>query len=256
MGTCPTRYRSNLTILGNAPEPVTPAFQESLTVSLYNYASCSSAELTMCLGERLTIVSDDGEFMMVRSSTTDRESYIPTNYTAKVTHRWLFSGISRYKAVELLTQPNNQRGSFLIRESETHRDCYSLSLRWSNDPLMVDCVKHYCISHLQNGWFYISQGHNFASLKHLVEHYSVSSDGLCCQLTEPCFIQGLDQPRENRPLPRVIRRPTINWKEISRSMIFRRKRTGSDHSLVSEGLREAISSYLQMTDSHDYSWDT
>ncbi len=39
-------------------------------------------------------------------------------------------------------------------------------------------------------------------------------------------------------------------------MIFKRKRTESDNSLVSEGLREAITSYLQMTEGHDHSWDT
>lgn len=42
----------------------------------------------------------------------------------------------------------------------------------------------------------------------------------------------------------------------SRSVIFRRKRTESGNSLLSEGLREAISSYLQMTEDSDQSWDT
>lgn len=42
-----------------------------------------------------------------------------------------------------------------------------------------------------------------------------------------------------------------------RSVIFRRKRTESEsHSLVSEGLREAIRSYLEMTEGHNHSWDT
>lgn len=35
-------------------------------------------------------------------------------------HRWLFAGISRYKAIELLMLPNNRNGAFLIRESETN----------------------------------------------------------------------------------------------------------------------------------------
>lgn len=35
--------------------------------------------------------------------------------------RWLFNGISRYKATELLMLPDNHNGSFLIRESETHQ---------------------------------------------------------------------------------------------------------------------------------------
>ncbi|XP_045884407.1 src-like-adapter 2 isoform X2 [Micropterus dolomieu] len=256
MGTCPIRCQSNLTILENPPEPVSPAPQESMTVSLCNYPSFGHTELTMCFGERLTIISDDGDFMMVRSTTTGRESYIPTNYTAKVTHRWLFKGIGRYKAVELLMQPNNQSGAFLIRESETHRDCYSLSVLKRSNSSYLDGVKHYRISHLPNGWVYISPGLTFPSLHYLVEHYTGVANGLCCRLTEPCFIQGFDDAREAMPMPTNIRRPTINWKDISRSVIFRKKRAESDNSLVSEGLREAITSYLQMTEGTNHSWDT
>ncbi|XP_032368718.1 src-like-adapter 2 isoform X2 [Etheostoma spectabile] len=256
MGTCPIRFQSNLTILENPPEPVSPPLQDSVIVSLCNYPSCVRTELTMCLGERLTIISDDGDYVMVRSTTTGRESYVPTIYIAKVTHRWLFTGISRYKAVELLMQPNNQSGAFLIRESETDKDCYSLSVLKRANASYSDCVKHYRIRHLENGWVYISPGIPFPSLLHLVEHYSESADGLCGRLTEPCFIQGLDNAREARPLPTTVRRPTINWKDISSSMIFKRKRTESDNSLVSEGLREAITSYLQMTEGNDHSWDT
>ncbi|XP_054473490.1 src-like-adapter 2 [Anoplopoma fimbria] len=256
MGICPIRCQSNMTILENPPETGSPPSQESVLVSLCNYPSFEHTELTMCTGERLTIISDDGDFMMVRSTSTGRESYIPTNYTATVTHRWLFTGISRYKAVELLMQPSNDSGAFLIRESETNKDCYSLSVLSRTNSSYLDCVKHYRISQLPNGWVYISPGVTFPTLHHLVEHYSESADGLCCQLKDPSFIQGLDNAREVRPMPITIRRPTINWKDISRSVIFRRTRTESDNSLVSEGLREAISSYLQMTEGNDHSWDT
>ncbi|XP_068451066.1 src-like-adapter 2 [Clinocottus analis] len=255
MGTCPIRCRSHLTILENSPETGSPASQDSVLVSLCNYPSFEHTGLTVRVGERLTIMSDDDDFMMVRSTTTGRESYIPTNSTARVTHRWLFTGIGRYKAEELLMQPNNYSGAFLIRESETNKDCYSLSVLRRTNSSYLDCVKHYRISHLQNGWVYISPRATFPTLHHLVEHYSESADGLCGQLTEPCFIQGLDDARESRPMPTAIRRPTINWKDISRSVIFRRMRTESDNSLVSEGLREAIVSYLQMTDGNDHSWD-
>lgn len=36
-------------------------------------------------------------------------------------HRWLYEGISRQKAEELLLRPGNHSGSFLIRESQTRR---------------------------------------------------------------------------------------------------------------------------------------
>ncbi|TMS19582.1 src-like-adapter 2 [Larimichthys crocea] len=256
MGMCPIRCQSNLAMLENPPEPVTPVPQDSVIVSLYNYPSYGRTELTMCIGELLTILSDDGDFMIVRSTSTGRESYVPTNYTAKVTHRWLFTGISRYKAMELLMQPSNPNGAFLIRESETNRDCYSLSVLRRTNPSYMDSVKHYRVSQLENGWVYITPGLTFPSLHHLVEHYSESAHGLCCRLTEPCYIQGFNNPREAAPIPTTVRRPTLNWKDISRSAIFRKKRTESDNSLVSEGLREAIASYLQMTEGDNHSWDT
>lgn len=42
------------------------------------------------------------------------------------------------------------------------------------------------------------------------------ADGLCCQLTVPCFIRGLDDAGEARPFPTMTRMSTIKWKDISR----------------------------------------
>ncbi|XP_068598839.1 src-like-adapter 2 [Brachionichthys hirsutus] len=254
MGICPIRGQSNLTTLENPPESV-PDRQDSVTVSLCDYPPFGRTELTVGIGEMLTILSDDGDFMSVRSTTTGREGCVPTNYTAKVKHGWLFTGVSRCRAMELLMQPDNQNGAFLIRESETNRDCLSLSVLWRTNSAYLDCVKHYRVSRLQNGWVYISGGLTFPSLRCLVEHYSECADGLCSRLTRPCFIRGLDNATESRPSPTTVRTPTVNWKDISRSMIFRKKRTQSGNSLVSEGLREAITSYLQMTEDDGDRWD-
>lgn len=125
-------------------------------------------------------------------------------------------------------------------------DSHSLSILMRTNSLQVNPVKHYRIYRLQNSWYYISPGLTFPSLHCLVEHYSGQNwshdslldavrqqnssnwqktgapftefpNGLCCQLTAPCFIQGLDTPR---PVPNTIRRPTINWKDISRWEMF------------------------------------
>ncbi|XP_061543810.1 src-like-adapter 2 isoform X3 [Phycodurus eques] len=249
MGLCPSRCRSDLTVLENPPEPPSSVSDETMTVSLFDFLSFGGTELVMTIGERLSIISE--------SATTSREMYIPTNYTAKVTQRWLFTGISRLKAEELLMQPQNHIGGFLIRDSETNTDCFSLSVRWRVSVVFSNCVKHYLIAQLQNGRVYITPKRSFSSLKHLVEHYSESADGLCCRLNEPCFIQGLDVPRENRLVVSTAhRKPANNWKDISRSMILKRTRTGSDNSMVSEGLREAMSSYLQLTEGNNHSWYT
>ncbi|XP_075997511.1 src-like-adapter 2 [Genypterus blacodes] len=254
MGICPARCRSNLTTLENPTELVSTA-HHNMIISLYDYPANSLAALTVNMGEKLFVISDDGDFMMVKSTTTGCESYIPSHYTAKVTDRWLFTGISRYKAEELLMLSHNRTGAFLIRESETNRGCYSLSVVRRANSSYLDCVKHYRINHLQNGWFYISQNLTFPTLHHLVEHYCEFTDGLCDRLREPCFVRGSNS-RETMYLPTAVRNATLNWKDISRSMIFRRKRTESENSLVSEGLREAITSYLQMTECNGQSWDT
>ncbi|XP_057700954.1 src-like-adapter 2 [Corythoichthys intestinalis] len=256
MGIFPSRFSDNQTVTENTPEPFTSDSEESFTVSLYDFPSFGGTELVMSIGERLTILSDDGNVLMVRSSTTNREMYIPASYTAKVTHRWLFTGISRHKAEELLMRPQNHIGVFLIRQSESKPECFSLSVRWRVNILYSECVKHYLILRHQNGRVFITPKRSFSSLKHLVDYYSEFADGLCCRLNGPCFIRGLDVPRDNRlVLPKVNRRSSNKWKDASRSMILKR-RTGSDNSLVSEGLREAISSYLQMTESNNHGWDT
>ncbi|XP_037107350.1 src-like-adapter 2 [Syngnathus acus] len=252
MGISRSKSSYNVTVLENPPEPLS-SVPEDTFISLYDFPSFGSTELGMSIGERLTIISDDGDVLMVRSITTSREMYIPAKYVAKVTHRWLFTGISRHKAEELLMQPENRIGSFLIRESETHAGCLSLSVRWRVNVLYSNCIKHYLIYRLQNGRLYISPTRSFASLKHLVEHYSESADKLCCRLDRPCFVQGLAVPRED--VPAADRKPSNNWKDISRSM-FLRRRTGSSVLMVSEGLRESISSYLQMTEGNDHGWDT
>ncbi|KAM6981323.1 src-like-adapter 2 [Aplochiton taeniatus] len=255
MGNCPINSRSNLATMENHTVPTTLDNQRNIVVALHDYPADGLLEGGMHIGERLIVISDDGDFMMVKSVTTGGKCYIPSNFTAHVTNRWLFTGISRLKAEELLLLLHNQTGAFMIRESQTSADSYSLSVLSRNSPSYLGSVKHYRISRLQNGWFYITPSHTFASLSHLVEHYSESADGLCSLLRQPCFIQGLNNCAETiTPLPMTIRRPTLNWRDVTSSMIFKKDRAKSEDSLVSEGLREAINAYLYMTESKG--WDT
>ncbi|MGH0159278.1 UNVERIFIED_CONTAM: hypothetical protein FKN15_039422, partial [Acipenser sinensis] len=212
-----------------------------VAVALYTYPSGGPAEATVRVGERLNVLSEEGDWWKVSSSATGKEGYIPSNYAAKVYQRWLYEGISRDKAEELLLLPYNRAGSFLIRESQTRRDSYSLSVRRSNSSSW-ESIKHYRINRLGNGWFYISArltGWGPAE----------SGEGLCCTLNEPCYIQGSNNvPVQNIPEPITVRKPTLNWKDVDSSMLFGTDKEGTEDSLVSEGLREAINSYLYMTE--------
>lgn len=96
---------------------VSAAPEDAIIVSLCNHPAFGQIDPTMCIGERLTVLSEwvtplsvfhllhrddlhdltaafffpplnsDGDFLIVRSATTGLESYIPTSYTAKVTHK-------------------------------------------------------------------------------------------------------------------------------------------------------------------------
>ncbi|XP_064857991.1 src-like-adapter 2 [Oncorhynchus nerka] len=260
MGTCPIKVWSNMPTLKNPTEPAMSDDNRPMVVSLYDIPSQGPLESSIHIGERLTVLLDDGDFWVVRSTTTGNESYIPRNYTAKVINRWQYNGISRLNAEELLLLPDNHTGAFLIRESQTNTETYSLSVLVKMDSYLAT-VKHYRICRLQNGWFYISPSLTFYSLGQLVEHYSESADGLCCLLREPCIIQGSNKSTlTTRPYPKAIRRPTLNWNDVDSSMIFNKARVDSEDSLVSEGLREAVSSYLYMTEASCQNcgkhWDT
>ncbi|KAJ8259978.1 hypothetical protein GJAV_G00175650 [Gymnothorax javanicus] len=242
------RRGSSTTAQETPPEPSNMDMPRYVVVALYSYPAGGPAECTIRVGERLNILSDEGDWLRVSSTATGRESYMPSNYMAKVFHNWLYEGVTREKAEELLLLPHNQAGSFLIRASQTHRGAYSLSVRRSTSSSW-DSVKHYRIHRLQNGWFHISPSLTFPSLTQLVDHYSETTDGLCCLLREPCFILGSNNvPVVTGPLPMATRKPTLNWKDVDSSMLFCRDKVDAEESLVSEGLREAVSSYMFMTE--------
>merc|ERR1712178_159967 len=76
--------------------------------------------------------------------------------------------------------PQNEHGAYLIRDSESRRNDYSLSVRDG------DTVKHYRIRQLDEGGFFIARRTTFRTLQELVEHYSRDADGLCVNLRKPC----------------------------------------------------------------------
>uniref|UniRef100_A0A8D0H6S0 Src like adaptor 2 n=1 Tax=Sphenodon punctatus TaxID=8508 RepID=A0A8D0H6S0_SPHPU len=218
-----------------------------VVVALCDFPS-GQGEPVLRTGEQLSVLSEDGEWWKVVSLATGKDCYVPSSHIAKVSHRWLYEGISREKAEELLLLPCNHGGSFLIRESQTRKGCFSLSVRRTNHTSW-DSVKHYRINRLENGWLYVSPRLTFPSLHDLVDYYSETTDGLCCVLKEPCFIQGTSPvPGRNLHEPVIVKKPALNWNELDSSVLFAEGPLPEEDSPVSLGLREAISSYLFMTE--------
>uniref|UniRef100_A0A8V5GA79 Uncharacterized protein n=1 Tax=Melopsittacus undulatus TaxID=13146 RepID=A0A8V5GA79_MELUD len=220
-----------------APAPRTPSPGALQALALCDFPSGSGAILRM--GEQLRVLSEDGDWWLVASEVSGKECHIPSSCVARIRHRWLYEGISRQKAEELLLRPGNGSGSFLIRESQTRRGCFSLSVRRCEQGCWA-AVSHYRIHRLDNGWLYIVPRLTFPSLHSLVEHYSELGEGLCCALGEPCSIDGV-RVAPAPAMPTVVRKPSDR---PPHSSLLLDTASPPEDSPISLGLREAVSSYL------------
>uniref|UniRef100_A0A3Q3FRP3 Tyrosine-protein kinase n=1 Tax=Labrus bergylta TaxID=56723 RepID=A0A3Q3FRP3_9LABR len=162
--------------------PVSNSFSGGVTffVALYDYEARTSDDLSFKKGDRFQIINNtEGDWWEARSINTGRKGYIPSNYV------WYFGKMGRKDAERLLLNPGNNRGTFLVRESETTKGAYSLSIRdW--DDAKGDNVKHYKIRKLDSGGYYITTRAQFDTLQKLVKHYTEHADGLCHRLTTVC----------------------------------------------------------------------
>ncbi|XP_012866353.1 PREDICTED: src-like-adapter 2 [Dipodomys ordii] len=254
MGSLPSKGKplpnpsSHPSVQGQRPVPLQAERSKATAVALDRFPAGGQAELSLRLGEPLTIISENGDWWTVLSELSGREYNVPSMHVARISHGWLFEGLSREKAEELLLLPGNPGGAFLIRESQTRKGCYSLSVRLSR-PASWDRIKHYRIQHLDNGWLYISPRLTFPSLQALVDHYSELADDICCLLKEPCVLQksGL-LPGKDMPRPVTVQRTMLNWKELDSSFLFLEAPASGEVPLLSEGLRESLSSYIRLSE--------
>ncbi|KAM9355513.1 tyrosine-protein kinase fynb isoform 2-T3 [Pholidichthys leucotaenia] len=153
----------------------------TLFVALYDYEARTEDDLSFRKGEKFQIInSTEGDWWDARSLTTGGSGYIPSNYVAPVdsiqAEDWYFGKLGRKDAERQLLSPGNPRGTYLIRESETTKGAFSLSIRdW--DDVKGDHVKHYKIRKLDSGGYYITTRAQFDTLQQLVQHYSGTWNG-------------------------------------------------------------------------------
>ncbi|XP_065502078.1 tyrosine-protein kinase HCK isoform X1 [Caloenas nicobarica] len=187
----------------NVPDAAVPPLEDGsgdkVVLALYDYEAMHAGDLSFQKGERLRVLEESGEWWQARSLATGCEGFIPSNYVAQAdsleTEEWFFKGISRKDTERQLLGPGNVVGSFMIRDSETTKGCYSLSVR-DEDNVQGSMVKHYKIRTLDSGGFYISPRNTFNTLQELVQHYKGQSDGLCQRLTYPCRVPKPQKPWE------------------------------------------------------------
>ncbi|KAK0132831.1 Proto-oncogene tyrosine-protein kinase Yrk [Merluccius polli] len=162
----------------------------TLFIALYDYDARTEDDLTFKKGEKFHIINNtEGDWWEARSLDTGHSGYIPSNYVAPIdsiqAEEWYFGKMGRKDAERQLLGQGNQRGTFLIRESETTKGAFSLSIRdWDDNK--GDHVKHYKIRKLDNGGYYITTRSQFDTVHELVAHYTERAAGLCCRLIGSC----------------------------------------------------------------------
>ncbi|XP_010878764.2 src-like-adapter [Esox lucius] len=219
-----------------SPDPVQK--NDSLVV-LCDYPPADVSVPLFRTGEQLRLLAEEGYRWKVCSIRTGMENYIPNQHVAKVYHGWLFEGVARPKAEELLRLPGNRIGSFMIRESK--RGVYSLSVRHRS-------IVHYRIFRLPNNWYYIAPRLTFQCLEDLVNYYSDCADGLCCLLTAPCLAVTNSNLNLASIPPPVMMRNNFDWKDVNSSELMDQPScyTSNMESKISFGLRHSVLSYMSL----------
>jgi fyn-related kinase len=198
-------------------------------IALYDYETRTEEDLGFTKGEHLEILDNKhGDWWLARSKKTRLKGYIPSNYVAKLksieAEPWFFGKIKRVEAERKLLSSENEHGSFLLRDSESRRDDYSLSVRDG------DTVKHYRVRKLDEGGYFIARRTPFRNLKDLVKHYSQDADGLCVELRKPCV-------QFDEPTTRGLSYNTHDaWEIDKRSLTFIRELGHGQFGQVYEGL--------------------
>uniref|UniRef100_A0A8C4R7N8 Tyrosine-protein kinase n=2 Tax=Eptatretus burgeri TaxID=7764 RepID=A0A8C4R7N8_EPTBU len=158
-------------------------------IALYDYEARLPEDLSFKKGERFHIINSTDDWWEARSLETGRTGYVPSNYMAPANsvkaEEWYFENMTRKDAERTLLRPENIPGTFLVRESETTRGVFAISIL-DEDETKGGKVKHYKIRRLDNGGHYITNRVHFETITELVQHYSKTSDGLCHNLTRPC----------------------------------------------------------------------
>lgn len=220
------------------PENSLKGSEYDMAVVLEDYPSPEISEPTYRMGDKLRVVAQEAYWWKVRSVQTGKENYVPNSHVARVYHDWLFEGVGRQKAEELLLLPVNRVGSFLVRESSRERGLYSLSVKHRT-------VKHYQIFRLDNSWYYISPRLTFQCLEDMINHYSDAADGLCCVLTSPCLSCTTPPSEANAGPPPVVMRRNFDWKKVERDQLVNPE--GCSDNMVSYGVRNSIAAYLSLS---------
>ncbi|XP_048348429.1 tyrosine-protein kinase FRK [Sphaerodactylus townsendi] len=207
--------------------PVPPPEQNCNFVALFDYQARTEDDLSFQAGDKLEVLDMSHEGWWFAKLLLENgfarpgqklQGYIPSNYVAAErsieAEPWFFGAMTRADAENQLLYTGTQAGGFLIRDSESQKGEFSLSVF---DGMSV---RHYRIKHLDDAGFFVTRRKTFQTLTALVRYYSKNSDGLCIRLGKPCV-------KTEAPAPYDLSYQTADQWEIDRSSLQLLKRLGS-----------------------------
>ncbi|XP_074846815.1 tyrosine-protein kinase FRK [Carettochelys insculpta] len=196
-------------------------------VALFDYQARTLEDLSFRTGDKLEVLDTSAEGWWYATLLLDSGStrpgqklhgYIPANYVAPVqsieAEPWFFGPVTRADAEKQLLCPGNQAGAFLIRESESQKGEFSLSV------FDGAAVKHYRIQKEDEEGFFLSKKKTFKTLNEFVDYHTTYSDGLCVKLKNPCI-------KIKVPAPFDLSYKTADQWEIDRNSLKLLKKLGS-----------------------------
>ncbi|PVD35762.1 hypothetical protein C0Q70_02725 [Pomacea canaliculata] len=187
------------------PLPAKPVTKETfIVVALYDFEALTDDDLSFKKGDRLQVdkIAHESDWWLAVHLDTGENGYVPSNYVCEDDNSpqaqdWWFADCDRKESEKMLLAPGNIRGTFLVRGARDH-STLALSVRTSDCYNGEPCVKHYRIRKTTDGSYWVSSKKLFSSILELIDHYSVSAEGLCSRLTTPC-------PRD---------RPMVHFREL------------------------------------------
>ncbi|XP_043946329.1 tyrosine-protein kinase Srms-like [Protopterus annectens] len=171
------------TVFTIRPQPAAPGSGKSpaqtpastVYKALYDFQARSEDEMSVREGDRLTVLSEDGDFVLARKLTgPPSEGYVPANYVtilqpSLLNQPWYFGEMTRAEAEKLLFSPPNKNGSFLVRQSESEGSDFSLSVRGKGRP------HHFRIFTCPNGDLSLNKENKFSNIFDLINYYRQDS---------------------------------------------------------------------------------
>ncbi|KAL7077789.1 hypothetical protein ACQ4LE_003026 [Meloidogyne hapla] len=157
-------------------------------IAMFSYESRSEGDLGFEKDDIMYLLDNTNPDWWYVKNSKGVPGYIPRNFVAFLktpeSFDWFAGRISRSVAERLVAGKHLPPGTFLVRERESDKLEYALTIRDIDQGLGVPCAKHYKIKKMETECgFYITKRMIFPSLEALVSYYSDRSDGLCNKLT-------------------------------------------------------------------------